>query len=94
MLLIFVNKYPNLESFSKYKEMIKKIIINEISLNGGISASNIKSSVLLRVLETRYFILLTIIFAMILLINKAKIKAKKINKNSSKDNPIISLFTI
>ena len=75
VLLIFVNKYPNLESFSKYKEMIK-IIINEISLNGGISASNIKSSVLLRVLETRYFILLTIIFAMIF-INKAKIKQRK-----------------
>jgi len=93
-LLIFVKKIPNLELLSKYKDIKKKTKINETSLNGGMSASNIKLSILFAVLEMKYFILLTSIFAIIPLINKATIKAKNINKNSIKDIPIISLLII
>ena len=93
-LLIFDIKIPNPELLSKYKDIKKKTKINATNLNGGMSASKIRLSILLVVLKTKYFTLLTSIFAIIPLINKATIKAKNINKNSIKDIPIISLLII
>jgi len=78
VLLIFCKYRPRVDSISKYNVIARKTTTIGKSLKGGTSASNNLSSILLPVLDTIFFTLLTRILATTLLISKDTIIHTKI----------------